>query len=74
MSCIQEWSENYGFLITTLGLVPSEASSLISQDSFLERNLLAREVENLRIIHESEENSDDEKHVDGDRVIRARRK
>ena len=43
---------------------PSGASGLISQDSFLERNLQAREVENLRIIHESEEDSDDVKNTD----------
>ena len=45
---------------------PSGASGLISQDSFLERNLQAREVESLRIIHESEESSDDEKNADED--------
>ena len=36
---------------------PSEASGLISQDSFLERNLQAREVENRKIMHERDESS-----------------
>ena len=43
---------------------PNGASGLISQDSFLERNLQAKEVENLRIIDESEESSVVEKNVD----------
>ena len=45
---------------------PSGASGLISQDSFLERNLQAREIENLRIIQESEENIEDDECVDED--------
>ena len=48
---------------------PSGASGLISQDSFLERNLQAREVENLRIINESEESNADEKNVDEDHEL-----
>ena len=38
----------------------------MSQDSFLERNLQAREIENLRIIQESEENIVDDECVDED--------
>ena len=43
---------------------PSEAIGLISQDSFLERNLQAKEVEALRIIDEGNENSFDDLDVD----------
>ena len=45
---------------------PSGASGLISQDSFLERNLQAREIENLNIIEESEENFVGDESVDED--------
>ena len=48
---------------------PSGASGLISQDSFLERNLQEREVENLRIIHESDEDNVREGSVDEDRNL-----
>ena len=41
-------------------LVHSEPSSLASQDSFLERNLKAKEVETLNLIAEEAESLDDE--------------
>ena len=48
---------------------PSGVSGLISQDSFLERNLQAREVENLKIIHESDESSGEDEIVEEDRNL-----